>query len=106
MEDPGQEALVDLTLHKYIELDTHLFSTLGWNEFVREHQGRGDMGDLEVEHPAACLLRHIGKKGVPIVFTTPPWDSQRIYAMATHGPHKSAYKFQDFLCNKMVDMIL
>jgi hypothetical protein len=106
MEDPGQQAPVDLTLRKYIELDTLLFSTLGWSEFVRERRGRGDMGNLEFEHPAARLLRHIGKKGVPIVFTTPPWDSQRIYAAAMRGPHKSAYEYQDFLRNEMVDMIL
>ena len=59
-----------------------------------------------IVHPAARLLRHIGKKGVPIALTTPPWDPQRIYAAATRGPHKSAYEFQDFLCNEMVDMIL
>jgi hypothetical protein len=36
----------------------------------------------------------------------PPWDSQRIYATATCGPHKSTYEYQDFLRNEMVDMIL
>jgi hypothetical protein len=36
----------------------------------------------------------------------PPWDSKRIYAAATHSPHKSAYEYQDFLCKEMVDMIL
>jgi hypothetical protein len=73
---------------------------------VCEHRGHGDLGDLEIEHPAARLLRHVGTRGVPIVLTTPPWDSKRIYAAATRGPHKSAYEYQDFLRNKMVDMIL
>lgn len=36
----------------------------------------------------------------------PPWDSKCIYAAAMHGPHKSAYEYQDFLHNEMVDMIL
>ena len=40
------------------------------------------------------------------MLTMPPWDSQRIYAAATRGPHKSTYEFQDFLRKKMVDMIL
>jgi hypothetical protein len=83
-----------------------LFSSLGWNEFVHERRGRGDTGDLDIEHPAVHLLSHIGKKGVPVVFTTPPWDNQRIYAAATRGPHKSAYEYQDFLRTEMVDMIL
>jgi len=105
-EDPGQQASVELNLRKYIERDTHLLSTVGWNEFVRERRGRGDLGDLVIEHPAARLLRHVGTRGVPIVLTTPPWDSKRIYAAATRGPHKSAYEYQDFLRNEMVDMIL
>jgi hypothetical protein len=71
-EDPEQQASVDLTLRKYIDIDLQLLSTLGWEEYIQECQGRGDIGDLEIEHPASCLLRHIGKKGVPIVLTTPP----------------------------------
>jgi hypothetical protein len=100
------QASVDLNLRKYIDHDTHLLATVGWNEFVRERRGRGDLGDLEFEHPAARLLHHVGTRGVPIVLTTPPWDSQRIYAAATRGPHKSAYEYQDFLRNEMGDMIL
>jgi hypothetical protein len=73
---------------------------------VHERRGQGDTGNLDFEHPAACLLHLIGKKGVPIIFTTLPWDSKRIYAAATRGPHKSAYEYQDFLCEEMVDMIL
>ena len=73
---------------------------------MHERRGQGDTGNLDFEHPAARLLSHIGKKGVPIVFTMPPWDTKRIYAAATRGPHKSAYEFQDFLRNEMVDMIL
>ena len=40
------------------------------------------------------------------MLTTPPWDPQCIYTMAMCGPNKSTYKFQDFLRNTMVDMIL
>jgi hypothetical protein len=58
------------------------------------------------DDPAACLLRHVGTRGVPIILTTPPWDSTCIYATAMHGPHKSTYEYQDFLHNEMVDMIL
>ena len=100
MEDPEQQASVSLTLHKCINVDSQLFTMLGWQEYVREHWGRGNTGDLEIAHPAARLLRHIGKKGVPIALTTPPWDPQCIYAAATRGPHKSAYEFQDFLRNE------
>jgi hypothetical protein len=59
-EDPGSQASVDLNLRKYIDHDAHLLSTIGWNEFVRERRGRGDLGDLEFEHPAARLLRQLG----------------------------------------------
>ena len=107
VEAPRQQALVEqLTLCKYIDIDSQLFSSLGWNEFVHECRGQGDMGNLDFEHPAAHLLSHIGKKGVPVMFTTLPWDNQRIYAAATRGPHKSAYEYQDFLRTEMVDMIL
>ena len=41
-----------------------------------------------------------------MVFTTPPWDHQRIYAAAIRGPHKSAYEYQDFLRDEMAEMIL
>jgi hypothetical protein len=77
VEAPRQQASVEqLTLRKYIDIDLQLFSSLGWNEFVHERQGWGDTGNLDFKHPAAHLLSHIGKKGVPVMFTTPPWDNQ------------------------------
>jgi hypothetical protein len=98
MEIPSQQALIEcLTLCKYIDIDSHLFSSLGWNEFVHGHRGWGNTGNLDFEHPASRLLCHIGKKGVPIVFTMPPWDSKCIYAAAMRGPHKPTYEYQDFL---------
>jgi hypothetical protein len=69
------QASVDKNLRKYIDHDTHLLSTVGWNEFVHERWGCGDLGNLKFEHPAARLLRHVGTRGVPIILTTPPWDS-------------------------------
>ena len=107
MEQPRQQESVDqLTLCKYIDIDLQLFLSLRWNEFMHKHQGWGNIGNLNFKHLAARLLRHIGRRGLPIVFTMPPWDSTRIYAAATRGPHKSAYKYQDFLHEEMVDMIL
>jgi hypothetical protein len=61
------QASVDLNLRKYIDHDAHLLATIGWNEFMHEHRGCRDLGDLEFEYPAARLLCHVGTRGVPIV---------------------------------------
>ena len=87
-EQQGQ--VEDNQLRKYIVRNVKLVSTLGWEETVRRRRGRGDIGDLRINHPAKRLLRYLGQKGAPVVFTTPPWDHQQIYAAATRGPHKSA----------------
>ena len=97
---------VDNQLRKCIFRDTQLFRTSGWNATVKQRRGRGDFGDLAIQHPATRLLRYLGKHGAPVVLTTPPWDHLRTYAAATRGPHKSAYEYQDFLRNEMVEMIL
>jgi hypothetical protein len=72
VEAPRQPAsLVEqLTLRKYIDLDSQLFLSLGWNEFMHERWGWGNMGNLDFDHPAARLLSHIGRKGVPIHHAT------------------------------------
>ena len=81
-------------------------ATLTWRRQCVGDGGRGDIGDLRIDHPAKRLLGYLGTKGAPILFTTPPWDHQRIYAAATRGPHKSAYEHQDFLRDEMAEMIL
>ena len=104
---PEQQEQVDNnTLRKYILHDTQLLQHFGWNEFIHQHHRQGDFGDLTIPHLATHLLCHLGCKGAPILFTTPPWDHQCIYAVAIRGPHKSTYEYQDFLCNEMVEMIL
>jgi len=101
-----QEQVASNPLRKYIENDTHVFRTLGWEETIRRRRGRGNFGDLNIRHPAKRLLHYLGHHGAPVVFTTPPWDHQRIYAAAIRGPHKSAYEHQDFLRDEMAEMIL
>ena len=92
-----QEQVVINNLRKCITRDTHLLHTIGWTETMRQRRGRGDFGNLDIQHPAKHFLSYLGRSGAPVMFTTPPWDRHRIYAAMTRGPHKSAYEYQDFL---------
>lgn len=93
-------------LRKYIERDVKLLHKLGWHECVRQRRSKSDFGSLNIQHPAQRLLRYLSSKGAPIVLTTAPWDTTRIYAAAVRGPHKSAYEHQAFLRDEMAEMIL
>ena len=54
---PKQALLLD-DIGKYVVRDAEAVTRLGWKEFMRRRQGRGDVASLlEVKHPARRLLR-------------------------------------------------
>ena len=53
---------------KYVARDAKEVTRLGWTEFVRRQQGRGDFASLaDVKHPARRLLRQYKHRGAPVV---------------------------------------
>jgi hypothetical protein len=87
----------DNRLSKYIYRDSNLLYELGWHRIVRNKRQRGDFGQLRIDHPAQRFLNYLRKQGVPVLFTTKPWDPSRIEAAMRRGPHKSAKEHRDFL---------
>jgi hypothetical protein len=103
-----QDSVLELTpnrLSKYIIRDSNLLTELGWEQVVRSRRLHGDLGQLQINHPAQRFLRHLRSCGVPVVLTTTPWDKARIQAAVNRGPHKSARDHTDFLHTEMADMI-
>ena len=76
------------------------------SQYFRYRQGRGNFADLHTfQHPARRFVRHIGRRGAPVIIQTAPWSADRQRAAVERGPHKSAYEFQEFLRTEMVDMV-
>ena len=59
-------------LRKYILHDIKLLRSLGWPEFIQRRRGRGDFGDLDIEHQATRLLHYLSRRGAPVILTPPP----------------------------------
>ena len=74
--------------------------------FASQRDPRGDWGQVEdLQHPAAHLLTHYKKRGVPIETTTPAWTQGQREAALQRGPHKSAQDHIEFLREEYTDMI-
>jgi hypothetical protein len=74
--------------------------------FIRHRQGRSNFTDLHrIKHPARRLLRHISRRGAPVIIQTAPWDDARKDAAVERGSHKSALEFRDFLREEMAAMV-
>ncbi len=58
-----------------------------------------------VLHPARHLLCHYKHRSAPVKFSTPPWTRLQVQRTLSRGPHKSAYKYIDYLEEEFVDMI-
>jgi hypothetical protein len=95
----------DNQLSKYMYQDSNLLYELCWHRIVRNKRQRGDFGQLRIDHPAQRFLNYLRKQGVPVLFSTKPWDPSRIEAAMRRGPHKSAKEHRDFLQTEMADMI-
>ena len=71
---------------------------LGWEGFVKERRGRGDMTEMKgVHHPARRLLRGYALRGVPVKLQHKSWDKTKLDAAIARGPHKSAKLETQFL---------
>ena len=78
-------------LGQLIARDSLLLNELGWERFVRERRGRGDIQELdELNHPARDILTRLKIDRAPAVMQTPPWSMERLQAAMARGPHKSA----------------
>ena len=92
-------------LGKLIEMVVALMQQLGLTGFVKAKQGRGDLGSLEFNHPAARILKQYKKHGVPVKLTTPAWAEDKIKAKLHQSLHKSCHKNLEFLQEERIDMI-
>ena len=71
---------------------------LGWTEFVRRRQGRGDFASLsEVKRPARRLLIQYKHRVVPVVLMTKKRSEGERQAVLERGPHRSATEHAPFL---------
>ena len=85
-------------LGKLIARDMALVERDGWEAFVKERRGRGDLTDMRnVDHPARHLLRRYQSRGVPVVLHHDNWNSCQIESALARGPHASANLHQEFL---------
>ena len=92
-------------LGKLIEEDTSVLKKLGWKKFVQLKRGRGDLGSLTFNHPAARILKQYKKHSVPVMLSTPLWSKAKLQAKLHCGPHKSCHEHLRFLQEEFVDMI-
>lgn len=83
------------------------YNTNGLSALIQTTRGRGDFTDLTHirSHPAHRLLRQYARRGVPVTYSTAPWPSSRVHAAVKRGPHKSAYEYEEFLREEMIDFI-
>ena len=79
-----------------------------WEEFVRQVRGQSHINSKvqELDHPAAGLLYHYHKQGVPVVTTDPPWNRAKLVAKMERGSHKSTLEYVDFVRDEMADFAI
>lgn len=81
------------------------FRKLGWRKLLEGLRGNsnitGSVGSLP--HKAARLLQHLGRRGVSVPLSTPPWDAARVDAALRRGPHQSSDGERNFVAEEMVD---
>ena len=94
-------------LGKHLNTASSFLTQQGWLATVRAFRTPQDMPKSveHLPHPAAHLLNHMRKNGVPIKMTTSPWSLEQRQQAMSRGPHKSSYEYQDFLESEMADMV-
>ena len=92
-------------LGKCVSDDDALLSELGWVKFVQRKRGTGDLGTLDLNHPAKRLLQLYKERGAPAKMQQSSWSPSKLKQALSRGPHKSCYEFLDFLQQEFVDMI-
>lgn len=90
---------------KLINDDVLLLQKLGWERFIQSKVGRGDIGSLHHPHPANRLLRQYKQHGVPVRFSTPPWNEEQLLRAIARGAHPSCDDHHEFLQTEFSDMI-
>ena len=94
---PRQTLLPD-DLGECISQDSAAVSHLGWEEFVKRRQGRGDFAGLgNLRHPARRLLRQYKFWGAPVVLAGKEWTEDQRLAALLRGPPKTALELTPFL---------
>ena len=102
---PHQARLTD-DIGKYVVRIAKEVTRLGWTEFVRQLQGRGDFASLlEVKHPACRLLRQYKHRGAPVVLMTGKWSEGERQAALKRGQHRSATEHAPFLSKEFASMV-
>ena len=100
------EPPVPVELGELIQRDVELLSQLGWQKFVKQRRGDGDIASLNnINHPARRLLLNYKHRGAPVKFSTAPWTPKCINQAIKRGPHRSCIEYTDFLAEEFVDMI-
>lgn len=90
---------------KLINDDVLLLSQIGWKKFIQSKVGRGDIGSLHYPHPANRLLHQYKAHGVPVRFSTPPWNETQLLRAIARGAHPSCKEHHEFLQTEFSDMI-
>ena len=69
-------------LGELIHRDVDLIRDKGWETFVKEQQGRGDMTSLDQlnSHPARRFLKMYKHQGLPVKFSIPKWSRSKVVA--------------------------
>ena len=105
-KDTRPKVKVPVELGELIQRDMALVERDGWDKFVRERRGRGDLAEVkELDHPARRLLRRYQTRGVPVVMHDGNWTGRQIKHALNRGPHMSALVHYDFLCEEFIEMI-
>ena len=100
------QALLPDDIGKYVARDAKEVERLGWAEFVRRRQGRGDFASLaDVKHPARRLLRQYKHRGAPVVLASGSWTEGERQVALKRGPHRSATEHTLFLRKDFASMI-
>ena len=100
-----QASLPD-NIGKYVARNAKEVERLGWAEFVRRRQGRGDFASLtDVEHPERRLLRQYKHRGAPVVLASGSWTKGERHAVLKRGPYRSATEHTLFLREEFASMI-
>ena len=94
---PTQAKLPD-DIGKYVARDVREVQRLGWVEFMRRRQGRGDFASLaDMKHPARRLLWQYKHRRAPVVLSSGSWTEGERQAALKRGPHRSATEHTLFL---------
>ena len=80
-------------------------ASASWEEFLATQTAPSDLSSTNIAHPAAHLLSHMRKRGVPVTTKSPAWSLQRRDQAVTRGPHRSAAQHCSFVRKEFADFL-